>query len=176
MMQLSATHKMKASSLEKEARGCFVAFLAGSKTSILWEILEYLFDKCPEAKEEEGPPSKKIHLEDEPSTISDPSDPKLPTAPSSKIKIAFPLNESSLHDSDINQEYLPFHKQLPHRKGVYLCGFQCRYCAQSRATDYIHPHKEHLNIMLGCLILNIMCGLLMHGLSMFAPMILSSLN
>ena len=79
-------------------------------------ILEDSFDECSEAEEEEDPPSKKIHLEDGPSTSSDPLDPKLPTAPLSKIKIAFPINEDSLHDSGINQEFLPIHEQLPTEK------------------------------------------------------------
>ena len=116
MLQLSATLKMKASSLAKEAWGCFVAFLAGSKTSSLWGILEDLFDELPEFEEEEGPPSKKIHMEDEPSTSSDPSDPKLPTIPSSKIEIAFPINEGSLHDSSISQEFYLFKSSWPTEK------------------------------------------------------------
>ena len=94
-------------SVTAQAWGCFVASLAGSKTSSLWDILEDLFDEIPEVEEEEGPPSKKIHLEDEPSTSSDPSDPKLSTTPSPKIEIIFPINEGSLHDSGISQEYLP---------------------------------------------------------------------
>ena len=109
-----------------------------------------MFDEIPEAEEEKGPPPKKIQLEDEPSTSSDPSEPKLPSTPSSKTEITFPVNEGSLHDSGRNQEYLPIQEQLPHRKSVYLCGFQCRYCAQSRATVCTHPQNEHLNTMLGC--------------------------
>ena len=96
---------MKEFLLEKEAWGCFAAFLAGSKTSSLWDILEDLFDEHLEVEEKEGSPSKKIHLEDEPSTSSDPLDHKLTTAPSSKMKIAFPINEGSLHDSGISQEF-----------------------------------------------------------------------
>ena len=98
---------MKASLLEKEAWGCFVAFIAGSKTSGLWDILKDLFDEIPEVKEEEGPPSKKIPLEDKPSTSSDASDAKPSTTPSPKIEIAFPINEGFLHNSGISQEYLP---------------------------------------------------------------------
>ena len=86
---------------------CFAAFLAGSITSGLWDILEDLFDELPEFEREEGPPSKYIHLEDEPSTSSDPLDPKLPTTPSCKIEITFPKNEGSLHDSGISQDFLP---------------------------------------------------------------------
>ena len=66
-----------------------------------------------------------IHLEDELSTSSDPLDPKLPTVPSSKIEINFPINEGSLHDSGISQEFLPIHEQAPHRTAFYLCGFNC---------------------------------------------------
>ena len=65
-----------------------------------------LFDELPEFKEEEGPPSKKIHLEDELPTSSDPSDSTLPTT-SPKIEIAFPRNEGCLHDSGISQQFLP---------------------------------------------------------------------
>ena len=36
-----------------------------------------MFDECYEAEEEESPPSEKIHWEDESSTSSDPSVPKL---------------------------------------------------------------------------------------------------
>ena len=147
MAYLSATLKMKASSLGKEAWGYFEAFLAGSKTGRLWDILEDLFDELAGFEEEEGPPSKEIPMEDEPSTSSDPLDPKLLTTPSSKIKITFPINEGSLHESGINQEFLPIREQLPHRKAVYLCGFQCVYCTQSRATVCTHTHKEHLNTM-----------------------------
>ena len=30
------------------------------------------------------------------------------------------MNEGSLHDSGISQEYLPIHEQLPHRTAVVL--------------------------------------------------------
>ena len=111
-LQLSVMLKSKASLLEREAWGYFTASLAGTKTYGLWDILEYLFDESPETEEEEGPPCRKIHLEDEPSTSSDPSDSKPPTIPSSKIEIAFPINEGSLHDSGISQEFLPICEQL----------------------------------------------------------------
>ena len=77
-------------------------------------------------------------------------DPNLTTTPLPKIEITFPINEGSLHDSGINQEYLSFQEQLPQRKAVYLCVFQCGYCAQSRATICTHTCKKHLNTMLGC--------------------------
>ena len=98
ILQLSAKLKMKASLLEKEAWGCFVAFPSGLQTSSLWDILEDLFDKISEVEEEEGPPSKKIYLEDEPSMSSDPLDPKLSTTPSPKIEITFPITKGFLHD------------------------------------------------------------------------------
>ena len=142
--------KSKASLLEKEAWGYFTASLAGTKTSGLWDILEDLFDECPETEEEEGPPSKKIHLEDEPFTSSDPLNSKPPTTPSSEIEIIFPIKESSIHDSGISQEFLPIHEQLPHRKAVYLCGFNCAYHTQSTTMLCTHTCKVHLNIMLGC--------------------------
>ena len=118
MLQLLAMLKSKAVPLEKGAWGCFVAYLAGTKTSGLWDTLKDLFAECSESKEEEGPPSKMICQENEPSTSSDPLKSTPPTAPSSKI--AIPINEGSLHDSGISQEFLPFHEQLPQRKGVYL--------------------------------------------------------
>ena len=128
-----------------------MASLVGTKTSSLWDILEGLFAETPEVEEEEeGPPSNKVWLEDEPSTSSDHLELKLPTTPSPKIEITFPINEGSLHDSGISQEYVPIQEQLPHRKAVYLCRFQCTYYAQSRATICTHTHKEHLNTMLGC--------------------------
>ena len=119
------------------------------KTSGLWDILEDLFDEHPETEEDKGPPSKKIHSEDEYSTSSDLSAPKPHTIPSSKIEVVFPINEGSLHDSGTGQELLPIHQQLPHRKAVYLCGFNCGYHAQSRVTVCTHTCKTHLNIMLG---------------------------
>ena len=91
MLHLSAKLKCKASLLEKEAWGYFADSLAGTKTSGLWDILEDLFNECPETEEEEGAPFKKIHLEDEPSTSSDPLDSNPPTIPSSKIKTVFPI-------------------------------------------------------------------------------------
>ena len=81
---------------------------------------------------------------------SDPSDTKLPTTPSSKIEITFPINEGSLHDSGISQEYLLIQEQLHHRKEAYLCSFNCGYHTQRRATVFTHTHKEHFNTMLGC--------------------------
>ena len=51
---------MKATLLEKEAWGCLVASVVGSKTSGLWDILEDLFDKIIEVEEEEGQPSKTV--------------------------------------------------------------------------------------------------------------------
>ena len=109
----------------KRSLGVFCGFSSRFKTSGLWDILENLFEEITEVKEEEGVPSKKIQLEDEPSTSSDPMDPHLSTTPSPKIEITFPVNEVSLHNSGISQEYLPIGEQLPHRKAVYLCGFQC---------------------------------------------------
>ena len=89
-----------------------------SRLKNLWsrEILEDLFDKLTECEEEEGPPCKKIHLEDKPSTSSHPLDPTLPTTPSSKIEIAFPINEGSLHDSGISQDFYPFKSSCPTEK------------------------------------------------------------
>ena len=142
--------KSKASLLEEEAWGYFVASLAGTKSSALWDILEDLFNELPEAEDEEGPPSMKIHMEDESSTSYDPLDPKLPTTTSSKIKIAFHINEGSIHDSGISQEFLPIQEQLPHRKAVYLYGFQCDYHTLSKAIVCTHTCKDHLNTMLGC--------------------------
>ena len=89
MLQLSAVPKSKASLLEKEAWGYFTVSLVGTKTSGLWDILEDLFNECPETEEEEGPPSKKIHLEYEPSTSSAPLDSK-PLFPHLKLKSLFP--------------------------------------------------------------------------------------
>ena len=68
MLQLSATLKTKAALLEKGAWGHFAASLAGSRTSSLWELLEGLSGEVSDAKEEEGPPSKKSQPEGEPST------------------------------------------------------------------------------------------------------------
>ena len=113
MLQLSATLKMKASSLEKEAWGCLSLFKQVQKPPVFGI---FLFNELPEFEEEEGPPSKKIYLVDEPSTGSDPFDPKLPTTPSSRIEIAFPINEGSLHDSGISQEFLPIQEQFPSEK------------------------------------------------------------
>ena len=146
----SAMLKSKASLLGKESWGHFVASLVGTKTSGLCDILEDFFDECPETEEEEGQPSKKIYLEDEPSTSSDPSAPKPPTIPSSKIEVTFPINEGSLQESGISHKFLPIGEQLPYRKAIYLCGFNCGHCAQSRATVFTHTCKRHLNIMLGC--------------------------
>ena len=150
MLKLSAMLKSKASPLEKEAWGHFVVSLAGTKTSSLWDILGDLFNECPETEEEGSPPSKKIHLEDEPSSSPVLSAPKTHTLPLSKIDVAFPINEGSLHDSGISQEFLPICEQLPHRKAIYLCGVNCGYHAQSRAIVCTHTGKTHLNIMLGC--------------------------
>ena len=66
------------------------------------------------------------------------------------LRLQFHINEFSLHDSGISQEFLPIHELLHHRKAVYLCAFNCGYCAQSRATVCAHTCKEHLNTMLGC--------------------------
>ena len=121
--------KSEASLLEKEAWEHIAVSLAGTKTSSLWDILEDSFDEHPETEEEEGPPSKKIHFEDEPSTSSDLSAPKPHTILSSKIKVAFPINEGSFYDSGLSQEFLPIHEQLPHGKAIYLCGFNCGYQA-----------------------------------------------
>ena len=60
------------------------------------------------------------------------------------------MNEGSLHDSGISQVFLLICEQLPHRKAVYLCAFDCSYYDQSRATVCTHTHKQHLNTMLGC--------------------------
>ena len=148
MLQLLAMLKRKALLLEKAAWGCLTVSLAGTKTSGLWDILEDLFVDSSKSEEEEGPPSKKICQTDEPSTCSEPSKSTTSTAPSSDIII--PMSEGSLHDSGISQEFLPISEQLPHRKAVYLCAFDCGYHAQSRATVCTHTHKEHLNTMLGC--------------------------
>ena len=82
-----------------------------------------------------------------PSTSSEPLKSTPSTAPSSNIVI--PTSESSLHGSFISQGFLLIHEQLPHRKAVYLCAFDCSYHVQSRATICTHTHKEHLNTMLG---------------------------
>ena len=68
MLQLSATLKAKTALLEKEVWGHFATFLAGSRTSGLWEFLEDLFGEVSKAEEEEGPLSKKSQPEDETST------------------------------------------------------------------------------------------------------------
>ena len=60
------------------------------------------------------------------------------------------MNEGSLHDSGLSQEYLPVQEHLPYSKAVYLCGFHCSYHAQDRATICTYTSKEHLNTMLGC--------------------------
>ena len=65
-----------------------------------------------EAEEERRPPSKKCHPEDEPSTSD--SGQAAPTPTDSDLKVAFPMNGGSLHDSGINKEYLPVWEQLPH--------------------------------------------------------------
>ena len=51
--------------------------------------------------------------------------------------------------SGISQEYLLTRVQLPYRKAVYLCSFQCGYHAQIRATICTHTRQEHLKTMLG---------------------------
>ena len=61
MLQLSSMLKSKVLLLEKEDWGCLATFLASSKTSGLWDILEDLFAECSESEEEESPPSKKPH-------------------------------------------------------------------------------------------------------------------
>ena len=71
-----------------------------------------VFAECSEFKEEEGPPSKKICHEDEPSISSEPSKSTPSTAPSSNIVI--PINYGSLHDSGISQELLLIHEELTH--------------------------------------------------------------
>ena len=70
MLQLSAMLKSKLLLLEKEAWGHLRTCLAGTKTCCLWDILEDLFKECSDSEEEESPPSKKTHQEDEPSTSS----------------------------------------------------------------------------------------------------------
>ena len=97
----------------------------------------------------------KCHSEDEPSTSgSGPSvltsTPNIPQPVPNKPTVIFPMNESSLHDSGIKPEYLHVHEKLPNNKAIYLCGFQCGYWTQSRATDCTLICKEHLHIMLGC--------------------------
>ena len=101
--------------------------------SSLWAILD-LFDECPETEEEKGPSSRKIHLEYE---------------PSSKIKVTFPVNEGSLHDSGVSQEFVPICELLPHKKVVYLYGLivVIMFKVEPQST---HTPKTHLNIMLGC--------------------------
>ena len=108
MLQLSATFKAKAAQLEKEAWGHFAASLASSRTPGLWEFLGNLFGEVSKAEEEEGPPSKKSKPEDKSSTsASGSSAPTLTDTPSTKAKVIFPINEGSIHDSGIAQEYLP---------------------------------------------------------------------
>ena len=60
------------------------------------------------------------------------------------------MSEDSLHDLGISLEFVPIHEQLPHRKAIYVCAFDCVYLTQSRATACTHTHKEHLNTMLAC--------------------------
>ena len=74
MLQLSAFFLSQASFLENQDWRYPVASLAGTKLTGLKDILEDLFDECPEAEEEEGPLFKKIHLVDVPCSSSDPSD------------------------------------------------------------------------------------------------------
>ena len=105
MLQLSAMLRSKALLLEKEAWGPLTACLAGTKTSGLWDILEDLFEECSGSEEEESAPSKKTHLEDEPSTSSGPSTSTPSSVPS--INTIIPMNEGSLHDSGISLEFLP---------------------------------------------------------------------
>ena len=62
MLQLSSTLKMKAALLEKEAWGCFVTSVAGSKTSGPWDILGDLFDEIPEVERKKNPPPVQILL------------------------------------------------------------------------------------------------------------------
>ena len=64
MLKLSAMLKRKALLLEKEAWGNLAASLAGTRTTGLWDILEDLFAECSESEGEEGPPSKKIHQQE----------------------------------------------------------------------------------------------------------------
>ena len=108
MLQLSATLNAKAAQLEKDVWDHFPASLAGSMTSGLCEFLEDLFVEVSKAEEEEGPPSKKIQPEDKSFTsASGSSVHTLTDTLSTKAKVIFPLNEGSLHDSGITQEYLP---------------------------------------------------------------------
>ena len=93
--------------------------------------------------------------------------PTLTDTPCTKAKIIFPMNEDSLHDSGIIREYLPVCEQLLHSKAVYLCGFCCGCHGQSRATLCTHTCKEHLNTILGCPVVGIVCGPLMHGPNTF---------
>ena len=60
------------------------------------------------------------------------------------------MSKASHHDLGISLEFLTIHEQLPYRKVVCLCAFNCDYHAQNRATVCTHIHKEHLNTMLGC--------------------------
>ena len=107
-----------------------------------------IFTECSDSEEEESPPPKKSHQEDEPSTNTEPSKSTPSTDPSFNMVIA--MSEGSLHDLGISLEFLLIHEQLPHRKAIYVCAFNCGYHAQSRATACIHTHMEHLNTFLGC--------------------------
>ena len=111
----------------------------------LLDILEELFMECSDSEEEESPPPKKSHQEDEPTTSSKPSKSTPSSAPS--FNMVIPMSESSLHDSGISLEFLLIREQLPYRKAIYLCAFNCGYCAQSRDNACTHTHKEHLNTM-----------------------------
>ena len=107
ILQLSAIIKAKTAQLEKEAWGNFAASLPGSRTYHLWEFLEDLFGEVSAVEEEEGPPSKKSQPEDEPSTSAfGSSAPTLTDTLLASLKF-FPMNDGSLLDSGITQEYLP---------------------------------------------------------------------
>ena len=97
MLQHSAMLKSKALLLEKEALGCFAAFLEGTKTSGLWDILEkiYLWSALNAKRKKVHPLKRYIRI-----ASYDPFKSTPATVPSSKI--AVPINEGSLHDLGIS--------------------------------------------------------------------------
>ena len=75
-------------------------------------LLEDLFGEISEPEEEEGLPFKKTQPEDVPSTSdsspsvpTDTSAPDIPQSTLTEVKVVFPINKGSLHDSGISQEY-----------------------------------------------------------------------
>ena len=79
--------------------------------------------ECSDSEEEESTPPKNSCQEDEPSTSSESS--KSTPSSASSFNMVIPMSEGSLHHSGISLEFLLICEQLPHRKAIYLCTFNC---------------------------------------------------